>query len=291
MHPKKKIAISLVLIVLLSGVVMLWNPQRTESESAKQFFWTNKTHSEVKHDVVVYGDSRVYRGFSTESFLELSDLTAYNYGYSSGSMSRQMLDFAASKIDYSDSPTLILGVTAHAFTESAIKDEQFKQELNRPTSEIFQRLYKSKYLQAFDPISPRDIFGISENLEHFHSDGWVSKSKVIVDTLAGLDSYEKTFSKTKSSEPTYHEFFEFVDSLTKTGVAVYAYRPPTMLSMDALEEDMTTFNPVKIKENFEEAGGIWIDIPRNEFSTFDGSHLDYASTQKLSRMLAKAVLK
>jgi hypothetical protein len=291
MHPKKKIAISFVLIVLLSGVVMFWNPQRTESESAKQFFWTNKTHSDVKQDVVVYGDSRVYRGFSTEAFLEGSDLTAYNYGYSSGSMSRRMLDFAASKIDHSKSPTLLLGITAHAFTESAIKDEQFKQEFNRPYSEVFQRLYKSKYLQVFDPISPRDIFGTSENLEYFHSDGWVSKSNVDVDTLAGLDSYERIFSKTKSSESIYHEFFEFVDSLTKTGVVIYAYRPPTMISMDALEEEMTTFNPIKVQEKFEKAGGIWFEIPRNEFSTFDGSHLDYASTQKLSRILAKAILK
>lgn len=290
MKTNRKIAFSLVLAICMSAALLIWNPQRTSAESSKQFFWTNKTMGNSKYDVVVYGDSRVYRGFSTEAFLGESDLTCFNFGYSSGSYSKRMLDFCESKLSSKNQPKLVFGITPHSFTQDALKDEQFCQEKDRSSFDVLLRKYKSGLLQRFDPISPKDIFGFSEKRETFHADGWISTHNVAMDTLAGLNSYKKVFTDNPINEKAIEEFMEFVQTQVEKGVEVYAYSPPTMVSMDELEDEISGFDFNKFMERFERAGGEWVNVTRGGYQTYDGSHLTVESTVKLSELLGKEIL-
>lgn len=278
------------MIMTLSVIIIYWNPEREESESAKQNLWTSKTHASNNQDIVVYGDSRVYRGFSTEHFIGNKSLSCHNFGYSSASYSQLMLEFCERQLASKSSGTFVFGVTPHAFTKSAISDEHFKQEFDRSELDVKTRLAKTEVLQYFDPITANDFLGLSNETESFHPDGWISKSNVKFDTLAGLKSYTKTFSKTKIDPATYSNFFKFVKEQVQKGRKIYAYRPPTMVSMDALEEEQTSFRFDDFIHKFESAGGKWIDVPRSKYETYDGSHLTTASTIDLSKYLGEQIL-
>lgn len=289
MNPIRKIALSIGLIIGFSALVFIWNPDRAESESSKQYLWTTKTHNAANQDIVVYGDSRVYRGFSTEAFLNERELNCHNFGYSSASFSKGMLDFCSQQFKSKKSGTYVFGITTHAFTKSALKDEHFKQEKDRSNFEVKTRLLKNQVLKHFDPISASDFLGLSEEMETFHSDGWVSKSNVEFDTLSGLESYTKTLSKTEIDSATYENFFVFVQNEVKQGRKFFAYRPPTMISMDELEENLTSFRFNDFILKFEKAGGTWINVPRTGYESYDGSHLTTASTIKLSEFLGDQI--
>jgi hypothetical protein len=279
------------LISLVSTIVLvIINPQRTSSESSKQHFWTSKTFNESKYDIVAFGDSRMYRGFSTEAFLGKETTTCFNFGYSSASFSKKMLDFCKSKLSTVLDRKLVFGVTSHSFTENALKDEQFNLESSRTSFDVLLRKYKSGAIQRFDPISPEDIFGLSKRVETFHSDGWVSTTEVEIDSLSGLESYAKVFEDNPVSQKAIDDFMSFVQDMVNEGVDVYAYRPSTMLSMDALEDALSGFNFDSFIGCFENAGGKWVKVNRSGYQTYDGSHLDLESTIRFSEWLGREVL-
>lgn len=291
MKPTNKIVVSVLMIMGLSLAIIYWNPEREESESAKQNLWTSKTHASSGQDMVIYGDSRVYRGFSTEHFIGDTDIRCHNFGYSSASFSQRMLDFCERQLRDEKSGDYVFGITPHAFTKSAISDKHFKQEFERSQFDVTTRLAKTEVLQYFDPITANDFLGLSIETETFHPDGWVSKNNVKFDTLAGLESYTKTFSKTEIDTNTYEQFFKFVEAEVQKGRQVYAYRPPTMPSMDELEEEMTAFSFDDFISRFETSGGIWIDVSRTAYETYDGSHITTQSTIQLSEFLGQQILK
>ena len=290
MDYKKKIITTLLLTLVASVGLLLLNPERSSSESAKQYFWTNKTFNDHKYDIVAYGDSRVYRGFSTKHFLGNKNLTCFNFGYSSASFSERMLEFCASKLSDKKERKLIFGITSHSFTDHAQKDEQFVLEQSRSSFDILLRKYKAGSIKRFDPISPEDVFGFSKKVETFYSDGWVSTSEVEIDTAGGLESYKKVFEDNPVNATAVNHFMKFVEHQVSLGVDVYAYRPPTMVSMDSLEDELSGFDFKSFKIQFENAGGIWIDVPRSGYQTYDGSHLTLTSTIQFSEWLGKQIL-
>lgn len=290
MNNNKKILAVLILTIVGTIVLLLVNPERFSSESSKQHLWTTKTHSEKVYDIVVYGDSRVYRGFSTKDFLGDSELSCFNFGYSSGSFSERMLEFCESKLSLNPKRRLIFGITAHSFTEDAFKDEHFLQEVNRSSFDILLKKYKSGVLKRFDPISPKDIFGFSDNVETFHTDGWVSTSNTIMDTTSGLESYIKVFTDNPIAAKAITNFMKFVQVQVGKGVEVFAYRPPTMRSMDQLEDRLSGFDFNDFIDQFEKAGGKWVQVNREAYKTYDGSHLTIESTKNLSKLLGEKIL-
>ena len=83
-------------ILIFGGIIILKYtlPQKiNEYKTKKEFFWVEKTHSNKKADIVIAGDSRVYRGFSTQDFIkELNtNYTALNLGYSSAGYGQNYL--------------------------------------------------------------------------------------------------------------------------------------------------------------------------------------------------------
>lgn len=285
MKAQKKIAIFLISTSLLTSLLLIWNPDRSISETARANFWTTKTFNPSTYDVVFYGDSRVYRGISPDNIIEGTEFSCYNFGYSSGSLSSQMLDFAASHVDKSDHPTLVIGVTPYSLTQNSIKDKQYLQEVNKSKTEIFLNTYQSGLLTYFDPIKPSDVFGLTGNFDEFNPNGWMSNRGNVIDTLSGLESYEKVLYNNPIHEGTYFRFFDKVREYSASGINVYGFRPPTMMSMEQLENQMTGFDETSFIKMFEEAGGSWIYVDKAAYQTYDGSHLQKEEAVKFSRFL------
>ena len=52
---------------------------------------------------------------------------------------------------------------------------------------------------------------------------------------------------------------------------------------EALEDSISGFNESDVRKRFEEVGGKWQELNNGDFESYDGSHLDYNSAEKLSK--------
>lgn len=77
---------------------------------------------------------------------------------------------------------------------------------------------------------------------------------------------------------------------TEQGIAVYGLRMPTG-SFLVRKDERSGFRTASIAESFEEAGGIWVERREGEYRTYDGSHPDAQSAMRLSRSVAKEMLR
>jgi hypothetical protein len=290
-----KIAGSFTFVLLLSIIINDTRPNKDYSTLLYDWFWTQKTHYAKGNNIVFMGDSRIYRGISSESVKSVfPKQKVLNLGYSSGGLNQYMFDVAYSLLDKKKKVKIIvLGVTPFSMTEAARENEHFKQELERPLAEVVERNYLNPYLSIFESISFVDYKTDPNKINYpqvFHENGWIESSKTHTIKTEVLSSYRKTFSKTIRSEKSISETLKFVAQMKNKGIAVYGFRPPTCQEMEKLENQLSGFNEDKFKNLFIAAGGRWIDIPnRFSFNTYDGSHLHYESAKKLSLILAKKI--
>lgn len=284
MDSKKKIAFFILLSLIGIVLVVLFRPQRINSEFETKHYWTYKAHTEDTYDFVFYGDSRIYRGVSPEVVLEGTKYSGYNFGFSSGSLSAEMLSFIENRLDRSENPTIVLGVTPHSLTQESLKDVHFHQERNRPWDEVLQRYYIHPWLYHFDRITPEELLGYRDWVTHewVSDDGWMKCDNISIDTAWGLRHYEKILADNPIDTSAVNHLFQKVEDWTSQGIEVYAYRPPTFLAMEELEDRITGFDETQFIKRFESAGGKWLEVSKTGYQTYDGSHLKDDEVIRLS---------
>ena len=73
-----------------------------------------------------------------------------------------------------------------------------------------------------------------------------------------------------------------------TGIQVFAFRVPSSIEMETLENSISNYNEEQVRTAIERAGGEWILMPNKEpYHSYDGSHLHYRSAISLSKELGK----
>ena len=81
--------LSLVLIYMVGTM----RPQPMSSVIDKEKFWADKVHAKTKYNVIVAGDSRVYRGIASRVISEeLDGLKVLNFGFSSGGLNTEIFN-------------------------------------------------------------------------------------------------------------------------------------------------------------------------------------------------------
>ena len=117
---------------------------------ASGLFWQHKIFPNQQFDVVIAGDSRIYRGIdpaSIESVLSKNGpVRVFNFGFSSVGLDSAYLQDAVCLIDTSSArPILILGVSPSSLADENMANIHYYQEKNRSYSEQFQRKYLNNY--------------------------------------------------------------------------------------------------------------------------------------------------
>ncbi|RPJ22536.1 MAG: hypothetical protein EHM35_18135 [Planctomycetaceae bacterium] len=80
-----------------------------------------------------------------------------------------------------------------------------------------------------------------------------------------------------------------VSGWTGKGIRVYAFLVPSCREMVELEERDSGFNQDQFVQDFEKAGGTWIDMDPCRYDSFDGSHLGREAALQFSRDLAERI--
>lgn len=292
------IARTLLLAALMVGLLSLVMPKNKEKYLA-DMFWTRKTFAPAKYQIVLLGDSRIYRGISPELMEEhLPEMSILNFAYSNGGLNDEMFRAAEAKLSSRGNKVLVLGVSANTITGFTLNNEQYRQELTRPREEILERKYLNPLLYWFSATSPEALkTSLDKNQElayyrsEYHMNGYVESDKFPVDTTEALPSYQKDFSKYQVNEQLLETLFRQVKRWHEKGIEVIAFRPPVSAGMRQLEDSAALYNEAAIKAGIEAAGGYWLDVDTHAYATYDGSHLDKPSAEKFSAYLAIEISK
>ncbi len=263
-------------------------------------FWARKTFAPSNKNIVLMGDSRIYRGLSPDIMKEeLPGLKILNFAFSNGGLNALMFRAAEKKLTSTNHPrVIVLGLTANTLTDYTKGNNQYLQELKRPREEVLERLYLNPVLYWFSAITPQKLrvhfksnkkIQESYYLNHYVMNGYVESDKFPVDTTEALPSYIKDFSQYQVEQNHLNELFNQVKKWTENGIIVVAYRPPVSQAMLKLENSMGKFDEAKIAKGITQAGGHWIPLINSDYSTYDGSHINRSSAEKLSREIAAVI--
>ena len=284
-----------VLVTALSFVL----PKDSEKYLG-ELFWSRKTFAPAKYNVVLMGDSRVYRGLSPEIIeLHLPGLKVLNFAYSNGGLNQTMYEAAEKKLAQNKKPKIIvLGISTNTITAYSAGNQQYLQELTRPREEVLERIYLNPLRYWFSATSPEKIkqhFTNSEENAYYRNkyfmNGYVESEKFPVDTMEAIPSYTKDFNNYKVEPENMEALFNQVLQWTKEGIVVIGFTPPVSQPMQMLEDTLGLFNETAIKAGIEKASGHWIDLNPANYKTYDGSHLTIESAQKLSNKIGEEIEK
>ena len=270
-------------------------PNLNNDEDANRY-WVVKTQIQKNYDIVLLGDSRVYRGISPATMVQsMPGVRILNFAYSSGGLNQYMYAEADSKLDPNSSrKAIIIGLSPAALTEFSSNNAAYMAEKTRSIDYIV-----SNYLfpGAQDFISPlnnkiSDYYQLTKKMkdyyQEFYDDGWVA-SWTIPEDRSALTSYKEVFKTRKVSTELVQQFTDQTAFWRENHITVFAFRMPTDPQMVILENKSSGFDENHISKQFEKNGGIWLDFSNETYHSYDGSHLDKDSAVKFSQDLSAQI--
>ena len=299
MRIKPNIWITMMMAAVLVTALSFVLPKDSEKYLG-ELFWSRKTFAPAKYNIVIMGDSRVYRGLSPEIIeSHLPGLKVLNFAFSNGGLNPTMFDAAEKKLTKNDYPKIIVfGVSANTISGYSEGNQQYLQELTRPREEVLERIYLNPLRYWFSATSPeklKEYFSNSEVTAFYRNkyfmNGYVESEKFPVDTMEAISSYIDDFTNFKVDSTHLNILFQQVEKWANKGITVVGFVPPVSQPMQMLEDTLGLFDEAAIKTGIEKASGHWIDLNPANYKTYDGSHLTIESAQKLSNKIGEEIEK
>lgn len=293
------VAFFVVALIAVLGAVRLQLNRPGESEVALNRYWVQKVTAPAVYDVVVVGDSRVYRGFDPFSAETILDGTrVLNYGFSFIGYNPSLLSAASEKLDVnSGQQIIILGITPHSLTPNGAKSTHFFQETQRSIDYKLQYQYVPDIVLRFVEPFPQSavidrVFGQESNTyyQQFYANGWAASSYETPEPDKFIYYAPGWFWQNQVSAGIVRMVIDQVAVWQASGIQVFAYRPPASDKLATMETDLSGFDEDSFVAQFEAAGGQWIAVDANStYSFYDGSHLERDSAEKLTRQIAQFI--
>lgn len=268
-------------------------PQIRPSTVQVHYAQLHKFYPSHQYDIIVSGNSRIETGI-VPAVMEtiLTDYRILNFGHGTSKMSPLTFDAIEQRLN-SDTPypVIVLGITPLGLTDTGASDTTLKGSAAWSfEQQVSQRYFPAVY-DFFYPTTITEILNVAIRIGPSvqthgigHDDGWLE--------LEVLHEDPTWFSQ----EPLINEHItpaliegvmERTQDWVDRGITVFAFRPPTVALTVALENERTGFDEAEFQRQFEAAGGIWIDIPQDDYVAFDGSHLEREQAGRLSHELAR----
>lgn len=291
-------------LVLLCGWLKP-KPSLQDRELERNKFFARKVLWGPQFDIVLLGSSRTYCNVSPKAMQKF--LTGYriaNFGFSGENMSPLLYREGQNRLDPESSrPVIVLGIDAAGLRAEPDTGSHLAMECHRGYLEQLVRRWVSPQLKFFTPTRPSDIYRAllrrpyqSNDHTVWHEDGWAATWQDSEDLPEKLRELRRTIAQKEAGtlEPYrlpaggIDRLLEQVRRWRQQGVAVFAFRPPTMADHWRFEEWFYQFDQPAFVRRFEEAGGIWIDLPPSDrYHTYDLSHLTLDSAVRFSEDLAQ----
>lgn len=265
-------------------------------------FWSAKAHAGPVYDLVLAGDSRLYRGLLPAGIGSgiAAPRNILNYGFSSAGLTPAYLEDAAGKLrPDAVEPAILIGVTAFSLTPQAALNQHWQESraarvpspaagwrqfgpwqswtdsLVTPPGARVQRAVRSQAAAVFE--------------EQFLPDGAVPTIQLPLDPVQALPVYAREFQGNKVSDRGLAGLADEIRRLKTRGIRIFAVRPPATPRMDALEQAAGGYDELAIRRALVAAGAEWIEVNRTGYESYDGSHLDAEAAGIWSREVGVAL--
>jgi hypothetical protein len=287
------------IMVLIILFIKAFAPKSDEKRVIENnSFWKHKTFDKKTYQIVIAGDSRVYRGVSPQAMIPvLPGMNILNFGYGSAGFDNIMLNEISKKIDLkAKQKVVVLGLTPLTLTQEGRNNYHLNYELKTKREELIELLYFKRAFQFFVPFTLDQMDQKLKGKEFqttFHqeytSTGWVATYDEKPWEESAIKSYSTRFINNQVTEENLLQVANKIKEWTQQGVMVFGFRPPTTHKMVALEDSLSGYNEQWVKTKIVESGGIWLDFNVDDYSTYDGSHLQKESAYRFSHDLATKI--
>ncbi len=245
-------------------------------------FWPMKASWRHCADVVVAGDSRIYRAVSPAAMkAHLPDVRILNYGFSAAGYSQPYIEAVEELLDpASKVKTIILGVSPFSLTPDAVADNGFDDARRKLADRGFVSAAFEPVLAFFEPMSLsdawRELIGAAKNKHYYQRygrNGWIASTRVPPRPKRALKEYRRIFRGNRVSEDVTAGLLRAVSRWRRRGIRVFAFRVPSSAAMIELESSLSGFDEAKFVARFTAAGGVWIKMDQAGYHSYDGSHI------------------
>jgi len=262
-------------------------------------FWRHKAHVTGQYDLVLLGDSRVYRGISPEAVAAaVGDLRVLNFGWSAAGLGGVLMPAAEARLDPQGRRWVGLGVTAHGLSERAVGNAQYRRFAALPApsprtqalERVLDRHFASLLPEQVDELQEQIASeGVDRYIERFHSNGWVASRTEPEDPSRALDYYRSMLSRRPVSPQVLDSLCSKISAWVGEGVQVFAFEPPVAPAMRHLEAEIAGFDAAAVQAAIESAGGTWLVPAGAPYRSYDGSHLPEDEALRYSTALGEAL--
>ena len=188
-----------------------------------------------------------------------------------------------------------MGITPHSLTNRKEGLGQFLELKSYSKQTLYIDKNFAAILDFLEPMSFNNAYqGLfpdtteTKTIKHFYPDGFLSVHKTPVQRNE-LDNYKRLFLQKKVSDKIIKKVIDFVSKWTNEGIIVYGFLPPTCKEMVELEKNDSGLDEENFIKLFTQAGGIWIEVDKTAYESFDGSHLQDDGAMQFSKFFAERV--
>lgn len=287
MSGRRFVVASLCWALVLGGGLAVFRPATGESEDARPGYWIDKLRAPEKaYDVVIFGDSRAYRGIDPS----LLPGQALNFGFSGAALDPYYLHAGVQKLR--PGGTLVVAVSPHSLSSRAAEANAFRALQARHEADLSLTRFASPGYAWTRPYTMSQMLGLARGRvsvlapvspqEAFMPDGFVASSRPAVSTAPETAKIYGDLLRDHPIGPRE------VDNLTfkLTWYQVNGYRVVVLrLPVSPDVENAESMDTSKFKQQMFDRGLEWFDCPQGE--TYDGSHLSAESARRISEALGR----
>lgn len=240
--------------------------------------FVEKLQQKPVYDLVLVGNSRVYRDMSPKVISENIGKKVYNFGFSNLQMDSAVLSRAEQLLNPNGAKEMLLGINVNALSGQSLDGYRSVRGLNGiEQKNVMLFAPYEKYFRLGDAESATqkpDHLGFVWSMTK-HADETIQKGRV----MSG-----KTIATFKPQ--ALADVANWVKSARARGIKVYATVPPIPEITSKAENEVGHYDPDLVRKTLQDAGAEWIDVP-GTFQTYDGSHLLGPEAEKYSLELSK----
>lgn len=286
---------SVAIFMLVNTGTYLYDAAKKDGVRAENIFWDRKIAPGEKYEIVFLGDSRCLTGLVPSIFSNTLQKSSFNESFAGGGLNSFIFTHTEKNILKNDDSLrcIILSVTPLAMSKKARENENYHSIVKRmqENATFYDRICNIVFRRVASKESTR-FSGERKDRLFFHSDGYLECMENVREDVQkrNIRGYREYFRTMEFAPESLQEILSFTEKWRKENILVFAFRPPTTSEMEALENEMGKCDFSIVKTMFENAGGIWLDVPeREKYNAYDASHLGSGESRKLSADLAEKI--
>jgi hypothetical protein len=291
-NQQAKIIISGILVLVILGIVFWINfiPKLSSNKMKKEIFWASKLIKNPTYDIVIIGDSRVYRGINPtiiETQLN-NQYKCFNNAFSSAGLDSFYINQAIEKLNPNGKKVLLIGVSVNSFYPQALKNEHLRELMAESPKNLWVKKHIYPYLTDFSAYSFSDFLGFKTGKQYFETfnpqNGFVLSCNFPIDTNIAISPYEKYFNTHQLDTHAVQNFIKQLKILKNKNYTIVLMRLPASYTMFQIEDKASNNLIHQLKESTQNFGIQWIETEPTKY-TYDGSHLIDKTTNQFSQAI------